>query len=289
MLLRLRPADPPPYAAAEKIERPIAFAAGRVRTVNGLAFTPDGRTLYTSYWVGERDSTGRRRLRIFEWVHDGHDWRGPTPVRFGSRYTDNQPVMTPDGRRLYFQSTRPEAGDSAEVPENLWYVDRDGTGWSEARPLPALNTAASREGYAMPTAVGTVYFYSDRPGGAGEEDFYRSRLVNGALSAPELVTELNSEHGENDLFVDPEERFAIFNRYVSATRDSDLYIAFRDGDRWGAPRPLSELNGPTWELTPMVSPNGQYLFYTLGGTIMQTELAPLIEPRRTKTANTSRE
>ncbi|MGH7628629.1 MAG: hypothetical protein ACREOF_04430 [Gemmatimonadales bacterium] len=84
--------------------------------------------------------------------------------------------------------------------------------------------------------------------------------------------------------MDPRERFVIFNRHVDATRDLDLFIAFRDGSRWGVPRPLTEINGPVWELTPSVSPNWQYLFYTLGGTIMQAELAPLLEPRRARTA-----
>jgi hypothetical protein len=54
--------------------------------------------------------------------------------------------------------------------------------------------------------------------------------------------------------------------------------------RCSPPRPLTEINGPVWELAPPASPNGQYLFFTLGGTIMEAELAPLIEPRRTKTA-----
>ena|SRR5687768_3794095 len=61
--------DRHPYELDHPIDQPVPFAAGQVTTVNGLAFTPDGGTLYTANWVADRDSTGRRRLRIFEW-HD---------------------------------------------------------------------------------------------------------------------------------------------------------------------------------------------------------------------------
>jgi glucose/arabinose dehydrogenase len=274
-LLRLRPADPPPYARRERLLRPEPFAGGRIHTVNGIAFTQDGRTLYTADWVDERDSTGRRRARIFEWRHDGSGWSGPTPVTFASRYTDYQPVMAPDGRRIYFQSTRPLPGDSAEVLQNLWYAERSGSGWGDAQPITALNTP-HREGYPSVLADGTAYFVSDRPGGTGGHDFYRSRMVGGVWSAPEPVHELNTRDDENDLFVDPQERFVIFNRYVKATNAVDLFIAVRDGARWRPARRLDELNGPGWELTPSVSPDGQYLFYTVDGTIMQAELRPLL-------------
>jgi glucose/arabinose dehydrogenase len=283
MLLRLRPADTPPYARTERLPRPAVFADGRVRTVNGIAFTQDGRTLYTADWVNERDSTARRRARIFEWRHEAGKWSGPIPVSFASRFTDYQPVMAPDGRRLYFQSTRPLPGDSAEVLQNLWYVERDGDGWGDAHPIAAANTP-HREGYPSLLADGTLYFTSDRPGGAGGHDFYRSRMENGVWSPPEAVRELNSSQDENDLFVDPQERFLIFNRYVAATREIDLFIAVRDGARWGAPRRLAEINGPGWELSPSVSPNGQYLFYSVDNTIMQAELAPLLRGEDGRTA-----
>ena len=102
-----------------------------------------------------------------------------------------------------------------------------------------------------------LYFNSDRPGGIGGQDFYRTRLIRGRCSEPQPVLELNTGDGENDLFVDSQERFVIFNRFVNANRSLDLYIAFRNGDRWGTPRLLDNLNDTTpaaWELSPSISP-----------------------------------
>ena len=268
--------DRHPYDIDGPIDQPVRFASGQVTTVNGLAFTPDGRTLYTANWVADRDSTGRRRLRIFEWRNSDGRWQGPAPASFSSPYTDYQPVMAPGGSRLYFQSTRPVSPGSGEVLQNLWFVDREGDSWSSPRPATVLNTPA-REGYAAPLADGTLYFNSDRPGGRGLQDFYRARALGGdAFATPVPVTELNTEHSENDLVVDPAGRFVIFNRYVEATREIDLYIAFATPQGWGPQRPLDGVNALGWELTPSISPNGRYFFFTREANIHQIDLAAIL-------------
>ena len=267
-----------PYAIEGPLDRPVPFAGGRITTINGIAFDESGASLFVAVWQPDLDPRGRRRLRIQEWRHDGRDWTGPFIPSFSSRDTDYQPVYSPDRRRLYFQSTRPVPGDTVEVLQNLWFVDRSGAGWSEPRFIAELNTAA-REGYVAPLADGTLYFNSDRPGGRGLQDFYRARRVAGQLLPPEPVTELNTADSENDLFVDPGGRFLIFNRFIESTRSVDLYVSFPAGSGWGSPRPLDNLNDTTaaaWELTPSVSPDGRYFFYTVDGTIMQLELGALI-------------
>jgi hypothetical protein len=265
-----------PYDLTSGTDVPVAFGDARVTTVNGLAFTPNGRTLYTANWVADRDSTGRQRLRIFEWVFRDGAWQGPTPASFSSAFTDYQPVMAPGGARLYFQSTRPLPGSSAEVLQNIWYVDREGDAWSSPRFAADLNTPA-REGYVAALASGAIYFNSDRPGTRGLQDFYRSRALDGGrFEAPTPVLELNTMHSENDLVVDPLGRFVIFNRYVEATKDIDLYIAFPSGPGWAMPRPLDGVNGPGWELTPSISPNGRYFFFTRGMKIFQVDLDTLL-------------
>jgi hypothetical protein len=260
--------------------RPSVFADGRITTVNGIAFDEAGTSLFVSAWQPDLDSRGRRRARIQEWRHDGRDWTGPFPAPFSSRYTDYQPVYSPDRRRLYFQSTRPVPGDTVEVLQDLWFVERSGTGWSGPRFLAELNTEA-REGYPAPLADGTLYFNSDRPGGRGLQDFYRARQVDGRFLPPEPVAELNTPDSENDLFVDPRGRFLIFNRFIEATRSIDLYITFPTGEGWGPPRLLDNVNDTTpaaWELTPSVSPDGRFFFYTCDGVIRRVDLGALIYP-----------
>ena len=271
---------PPPYHAARPITEPTILA-DTLRTVNGIAFTQNGDTLFTANWQRhDLDANGRPHVRIMEWHHVNGAWTGPFPVPFSTSGTDYQPVFAPDRRTLYFQSMRPLPGAEGETLQNIWFVERRGTGWSEPRSIDELNTPA-REGYVSPTADGTLYFNSDRPGGLGLQDIYRVRHAGDRFGTPEPVHDLNTGHSENDLFVDYAGRFVILNRYIEATSGIDLYIAFREGDGWSEPRLLDNANtsepGPSnWELTPTVTPDGKYLLFTRNGRILQIELAEVI-------------
>ena len=122
-----------------------------------------------------------------------------------------------------------------------------------------------------------MYFNSDREGGKGGMDIYVSNYVNGEYQEPINLKTLNSDQTENDLVVDPEEKFIIFNRYIDSIKALDLYISYREGEDWGKPRALDKINSPKkWELTPSLSPEGKYFFYELDGKIMQIDLAELV-------------
>jgi Tol biopolymer transport system component len=200
------------------------------------------------------------------------------PATFSSAFTDYQPVMSPDGKRLYFQSTRPKPGTTEEVLQDIWYVARVGSDWGAPRYMDRLNTAA-REGYVAPLRDGSLYFNSDRPGGRGSQDFYFARRNGDSFDQPIPVTALNTPDSENDLFVDPDGRYVIFNRYVDSTRSVDLFLSHRVGNGWSAPKAIALVNGPDRELTPSVSPDGRYFFYTVRNRIMQVDLARILAVR----------
>ncbi|MGE0556317.1 MAG: hypothetical protein AB7R55_23050, partial [Gemmatimonadales bacterium] len=82
----------------------------------------------------------------------------------------------------------------------------------------------------------------------------------------------------SDIFVDAEERFLVFHRYVDSTRAVDLWIAFRTDGTWGAPRLLDGVNGPGWELSPTVAAGGRELFFQREGTIYRASFCGLLAP-----------
>ena len=82
---------------------------------------------------------------------------------------------------------------------------------------------------------------------------------------------------ENDLVVDPEEKFIVLNRYNDSTKAIDFYISFRDGNNWKKPIALDKINSPTkWELIPTLPPERKYFFYELDGKIIQFHLEDVI-------------
>jgi serine/threonine protein kinase len=87
---------------------PTALSAGRDEGLQGVAWTPDGRIIYTStasgsrdLWMMSRNGGSQKRL-----TYDGA--------------ADRQPVATPDGRYILFVSDR-------DGSAKIWRVKTDGT------------------------------------------------------------------------------------------------------------------------------------------------------------------
>ena len=125
-------------------------------------------------------------------------------------------------------------------------AQRTAAGWGEPRPITAVNTFAEEEAYATLTADGRMIFLK---GLGGENyDLYESRLrADRTFGAPVRSSVSTDQFGEADPMVAPDGSFLIFTRWDPAVgwdNGCDLYIAFREGEGWGAPVPLADINSP---------------------------------------------
>lgn len=277
-LVACQPQDAPlPYPTSEVVETPAPFFEGQVSTVNGVAFSPDGKVLYTSQASDATDPKGRQRVHIVEQHFVDGVWTEPEVVAFSGTYTDYQPTLSPDGKRLFFTSTRPLPGTTEEVRQNIWYVARTGT--ASGTPVSVTELATSGwDGYAMPARDGTLYWVSEREGGRGGVDIWTAEPTSEGYTTPLNLQVVNTSDSDSDLYVDPDERFLIFNRYIDAARSIDLYISFRTDGMWTVPRPLDAVNTAGWELSPSMSPDGRYFFYNVDGIIWHVAFEALLEP-----------
>jgi hypothetical protein len=211
----------------------------------------------------------------------GQGWSAPASVPFGdppdSPVTQEyHPVLSPDGNTLYFNSRRQQDG-SAGATNDLWRVRKTASGAWGAREHVTVAATPSYDDYASVTRDGSVYFRSDRPGGVGLGDIYVMRMVNGELQSPINVRALNSEHNENDVYVDPDERFIVFNRYYPASTELDLFISIRVDSGWSAPRALPTINTVVdYELTPTLSRDAVYLYVEIGSAVLRWRVADLL-------------
>lgn len=265
-----------------------AYYPKQLKVGNGIAFQPNTDVLYFSGPSSEKDKNGKAYYRIYrtKFIANGK-WQKPVQVPFSSRYTDYHPVFNPQGTKIFFNSRRPRPDETTpQKTGDIWMVQRQKNGtWGKPVFLP-VNTN-DHDTYPSVTQDGTLYFNSDRPGGKGSMDFYRATFKNGQYTQPTLMKVWNSTDSENDLAVDPEERFVIFNRYIFATKEVDLFISFRKKNtdkngkvinQWSKPQPITSLNKKgVWELTPTISPDGLYFYYEVKGVIMQVSLPQLLK------------
>jgi hypothetical protein len=264
-------------AAAE----PRLFAEGVVSTdedeING-SFSPDG-TEYTFARVNAYTTSPHWGVLFVTRWRDGA-WTAPEVLKISGSGLDLSPRVSPDGRTLFFSSSRPAPGSSARLLR-IWAAEREGAAWGEPRPLPApVNTEKDWSFSPSVTADGTLYFASTRDGGE-HTHVYRSRRSGDAYAEPEkLGPEINSDVNEADPFVSPDERILVF----SSTGDGpptdrdrpqtvkgggvlyprgDLYVSTGQGGRWSPARHLEHgVNTFADESSPSITPDGQFLFFT---------------------------
>jgi Tol biopolymer transport system component len=243
---------------------PELFAPGVISTQDyelNAAFTPDGRTLY---YTKSTPQFGGLLTIVVSHLRGGN-WSTPEVAEFSGQWSDADPFVSPDGARLFFISTRPVEG-RAKKDNDIWVMDRTGSGWSAPRNLGAPVNSADRELYPTVTRDGTLYFVSSRPGGLGGSDIYRARPVNGKYAEPENLGEaVNSRYNEGDAWIAPDESCLVF---ASTGRPDDLgggdlYISYRKNGVWTPARHLDGgVNSPAREFCPIGSPDGKYLYFT---------------------------
>ena len=249
---------------------PQLFAPGVVSTglaTRDVAMTPDGDELYFAVTIGDRTM-----IMVTKMV--GGTWTEPVVAPFSGHYLDIEPAISPDGERFFFLSARPQPGQEEKpgwVYQDIWVMDRVGDGWGEPYNLgPPVNSDAP-EYFPSVTADGTLYF--TREGEDRVSATYRSRLVDGVYTEPEMLgAEVNCGRNRFNVFVAPDESFAIVP--AMGREDSlggvDYYVVFRSADDvWSEPINLGEaVNQPEGrEWSASLSPDGKYLFFMSSRTV----------------------
>lgn len=258
-------AKPPghPYASQTPVTQPTVFGSGIISTGafdSHPAFTPDGATIYFL-----RSTPNFNHWTILSSQYWKARWNTPVVVPFSGQYSDADPFITPDGAHLYFISNRTGAGKTG-TDLDIWKVDKTSTGWSEPRNVGAPINSPGNEWYPTIATNGTIYFGSDRQGGKGRTDIYRSRLVNGKYAEPEnLGDAINTQFNEFEALIAADESFLIL--MAGGRSDSkggfDLYISYNRNGAWTKPVNLGDkINSSGNEYSPTISPDGKYFFWT---------------------------
>ena len=243
--------------------KPEVFAPGIVSTDGhefACSFTPDNREFYFT-----RRAAGAVPTVIMVSRLVNGSWTPPAPAPFNNApgQMSFEPQVTPDGRRLYFQSDRPlpDAEPGGMPTLNIWFVERNGDQWGNARQAGSPFNPM-RAMYITMTSAGTIYT-TDLSGGMGTERIAAARPVNGGYKKLEpLGPPVNVGVGNMYPYIAPDESYLVFTRRSGQTRDTTLLVSHRRPDgSWGEPRPV-DLGMAAGSAT--VSPDGRFLFFSGG-------------------------
>jgi len=218
----------------------------------GCTFSPDGKEFYFTRRAGER---GRNVIMQSKWIKGG--WTAPDTAEFSKEGWDHEPHIGPNGKKLYFGTTRVKPG--ADQPSyGIWVMERTEEAWS----TPEF---AAEGMYASATLDGSIYVTDIS--GQGEGGIVKMTLKDGVYEEPvRLGGGVNSPVNGIHPFVFPDETFLLFDCYRKEGfgGEGDLYVSFRDTEgNWSEAMNLGEeVNGPGVEFCASVSPDGKYIFYT---------------------------
>jgi hypothetical protein len=113
--------------------------------------------------------------RLFVTHCTRHGWSKPKPPAFAGDGVEADPWFTPDGKSLYFISTRSSDG-VFRADLDIWVTDRiEGNRWQSPRRLPAPVNSEAQEWFPRLASDGWLYFGSARPGGFGKNDIWRAQ------------------------------------------------------------------------------------------------------------------
>ena len=188
-----------------------------------VTFNIAGDTIYYSRNLEVDNKSGnlssaRNKLGIFYAIKEGKDWTKIRELRSNNEwYNVTTPWLSPDGKRLYFASDKPDGFGGSD----LYYCQWKGDYWDDPVNLgPVINTAGN-EAYPFINPAGELFFASDGHPGLGGKDIFFSRFSDSNWLTPvRLDAPINSQYDDFGIITDS----LIAEGYFSSNRDKSLDI-----------------------------------------------------------------
>lgn len=194
-------------------------------TVNGyLYFTRN------NYMSGRRgfDDNQTTLLKIYRAKQSGKKWvdEEELPIN-GEAFSTAHPVVTADGRRLYFASDRTEGFGGMD----LYYVDIDASG-NLGVPInmgSKVNTSQNDLFPSYNTKENLLFFASEGHAGLGGLDVYVAKLNKSgkAVKVENLGAPINSERDDFSFISNDDQTMGYFSSNRNGGKGSDDIYGFR--------------------------------------------------------------
>lgn len=201
--------------------------------------------IYT--YRGERSKGGRQNKAlkpdpdgvfyedIFISYKLGDKWLTPESIGDNINTNDHDAAigLSPDGQMLFiYKSTPKDQGD-------IYVSYLNGEEWSTPVPLGSNINTNKWEGSCSISSDGrTLYFSSERPGGFGGKDIYKSeKLPNGQWGpAQNLGPTINTKYNDDAPFIHPDNICLFFSSEGHNSMGGyDIFVSTFENNRWTEP------------------------------------------------------
>lgn len=248
-----------------EVEKVELFGKGIISTnlyERDIAISPDGEELI--YTLGDYKQQKRYLVQIRK---SGGKWAEATVLDISGVYQDIEPFYAEDGKRLYFASNRPIEEGSERKDYNIWYSDKEGAKWGQAKAMNEKINTEKDEFYPSLSKNGNLYFTSTRDGGIGREDIFVSKRINGEHREAEVLdSTVNTKNYEFNSYINPEENLLIFSSFGRADGygGGDLYYSKKgENGKWSEAKNMGkEINSDKLDYCPFIDDRRNIFYFT---------------------------
>lgn len=192
-----------------------------------------------------------------------------------SEHQDAIPVISADGKTLYF--SRIGHPENVEEPnrEDIWYSTWNGTKWAKAKNMGRPLNNKAHNGLIALSTDGNMAFVLHEYNSAGEFEksglSYTYKNADGTWQMPspiKIENHYNRANGYNNFTFSPGRKQIIMSVHRDDTKgEQDLYICFLQKDgTYGEPSNLGDvINTSAKEVSPFLASDGVTLYFTSMG------------------------
>lgn len=211
---------------------------------------------------------------LYEMHKEGNSWTDPVRMDLPARQRMKGASFSRADGSLYFAT-------DAEMPPpfkgkdlNIWRVEWNGDSWGDAEPIAGdINTGAN-ETIASIAEDGTMIYVSNRPEmdgfGYGLGEAHQDE--SGAWKVTKFLTDLNDVRTDDHAVITADgKRIFFYSHRTPKEGGADIWTSTRGADgTWSTPaNPGPPLNSEANEFGPGLSGDGQTLFFSRDGVLME--------------------
>ncbi len=190
-------------------------------------FSKDGRVM-----IFARSNSGKKRdpnkdVDLYVSIKKNGEWAEPKPLKISTpNYWDASPMLSPDGKSLYFASNRPGGYGGID----LFRATKNRRGeWANVTNLGKSINTAGDEMFPYVSKDRKLYFASSGHPGLGGLDLFVAVRKDGETTIENLGKPYNSSSDDFGLiFIEDKKGFFCSNRVTNESKGGDDIYHFED-------------------------------------------------------------
>lgn len=182
------------------------------------------------------------------------------------------PVVTPDGKRLYYTLEYPTDGE--KTIQDIWFANIEGDSFSQPTSVGApLNRSDKNNAIASITPDGQTALVINvyhKDGSASKGISVSKKSGNGwGFPIKQEIEDFENKSDYGEYFLSNDQQVMIMTVFRSDVSygDKDLYVCFRTGENsWSKPLNMGkDLNTAASEISPFLAADGKTLYFATKG------------------------